>query len=62
MEFLLGAWLENTKPVPPKGTKKGRVKVSATVKGTVGKEVRPFMSAGDVLRYGLERSWLTGDQ
>lgn len=62
MEFLLGAWLENLKPARSKGTKKGRTKVSAAVRAAVGEEVRPFRSAGDVLAYGVGRSWVAGDQ
>jgi len=58
MEFLLGTWLENVKPPGLKGSRKGRTKVSAAV----GKEVRPFRSAGDVLGYGVERLWVAGDQ
>ena len=61
MEFLLGAWLENVKPAQSKGKKKGRTKVPAAVKTTV-EEIRPFRSAGDVLGYGMERSWIAGDQ
>ena len=62
MEFLLGAWLESIKPVQLKGTKKGRTKVSVAMKAFVGEEMRPFRSAGDVLEYGVERSWVAGDQ
>ena len=58
---MLGAWLENVKPARSKGTKKGRTKVPAAVRAAVGTEVRPFRSAGDVLRYGMERSWVAGD-
>jgi hypothetical protein len=58
MEFLLGAWLERAKPARSKGARKGKAKVSAAV----GEDVRPFTSAGDVLRYGAERSWVIGDQ
>lgn len=61
MEFLLGAWLENAKPAQSKGKKKRRTKVPAAVKTTV-EEIRPFRSAGDVLGYGMERSWIAGDQ
>lgn len=61
MEFLLGAWLGSIKPVRSKGSKKGRTKVPAAVKAAVGEEVRPFRSAGDVLEYGVERSWVAGD-
>ena len=62
MEFLLGAWLESVKPARLKGKKKGKPKVPAAVKAAVGEEVSPFKSAGDVLGYGVERSWVTGDQ
>ena len=62
MEFLLGAWLESIKPARSKGKKKGKPKVSAAVKAGVDEQVPPFMSAGDVLGYGVERSWVTGDQ
>jgi len=62
MEFLLGAWLESLKPTRSKGTKKGKTKVPAVMKAAVGDEVRPFMSTGDVLGYGVERLWVTGDQ
>ena len=62
MEFLLGAWLESVRPVRPKGTKKRKTKVPAAVKAVVGEEVRPFRSAGDVLGYGIGRSWVAGDQ
>lgn len=58
MECLLGAWLENVRPVRSKGGKKGRTKASASAGPAVGKEVRPFESAGAVLRYGMERSWI----
>jgi hypothetical protein len=61
MEFLLGAWLENVKPARSKGAKKGRTKVSAAVRAVVGAEVQPFRSAGDVLGYGIEKSWVAGD-
>jgi len=61
MEFLLGVWLENVKPARSKGIKKGRTKVPAAVRAAVGAEVRPFRSAGDVLGYGVERSWVAGD-
>lgn len=61
MEFLLGAWLESVRSVRSKGTKKTRKK-TPTVKATVAEEVRPFRSAGDVLGYGVERSWVAGDQ
>lgn len=62
MEFLIGAWLESVKPARPKAAKKGRNKVSAAVRTAVGEEVRPFRSAGDVLGYGIERSWVAGGQ
>ena len=62
MEFLLGAWLENVKPTQSKGKKKGRTKAPAAVKAAVGEEIRPFRSAGDVLGYGVERSWIASDQ
>ncbi|KAF9651097.1 hypothetical protein BDM02DRAFT_3139766 [Thelephora ganbajun] len=58
MEFLLGAWLESVKPARSKRTKKGGTRLSAAV----GEEVRPFRSAGDVLEYGVERSWVTDGQ
>jgi len=61
MDFLLGAWLKSVKPVRPKGTKKGKTKVPAAVRPAVGEEVRPFRSAGDVLGYGVERTWVAGD-
>ena len=61
MEFLLDAWLENVRPVRPKGGKKGKTKASATVRPVVSEEARPFESAGAVLRYGMEKSWIAGD-
>ena len=62
MEFLLGVWLENVSPAQSKGKKKGKSKVPTAVKAAVREQVRPFRSAGDVLGYGVERSWVTGDQ
>jgi len=62
MEFLLGIWLESLKPARSKGTKRGKPKVPTAVKAAVGEEVRPFRSAGDVLGYGVERSWIADDQ
>lgn len=62
MEFLLGAWLESMRPVRSKGTKKARNRASAAVNAAVVEGVRPFRSAGDVLGYGVERSWVAGDQ
>jgi hypothetical protein len=61
MEFLLGAWLENVRPVRSKRGKKGRKKASAAASPIVGEPVRPFESAGAVLRYGMERSWIAGE-
>lgn len=61
MESLLGAWLENVRPVRSKGGKKIRTKASAAARPAVGEEVRPFESAGAVLRYGMERSWIAGE-
>ena len=61
MEFLLGAWLENARPVRSKGGKKGRTKASAAVRPVVGEEAQRFESAGAVLRYGMEKSWIAGD-
>jgi hypothetical protein len=58
MEFLLGAWLGNVRPSRSKGTKKGRNRTPAAIKATVVEDVRPFRSAGDVLGYGVERSWV----
>lgn len=63
MEFLLGAWLESVRSVRSKGgKKKGRNKTPTAVKSAVVEEVRPFRSAGDVLGYGVERSWVPDDQ
>ena len=61
MESLLAAWLEGAKPGRLKGTKRGRTKASSTAQTAVGGEVRPFRSAGDVLGYGVERSWVVGN-
>jgi hypothetical protein len=62
MEFMIGAWLDSVKPARPKGARKGKNKASAVVRAAVGEEVKPFRSAGDVLGYGVERSWVAASE